>query len=235
FFLGDEFDSTMNYVFRNAVQDYANGVDARVAYRAIELMREDYPPQAFYALMNLLSTHDSERALYDFGYRDAHDAPARIALAKQRLRLAALFQMTFPGAPAVFYGDEVGVTGGGDPFDRATYPWADRGGKPDLALLADYKKMISMRKRYSVLRHGSLEAPAYLDEHLIVLIRRDGDAWAVTAFNNDASTHDVTIDVPAPLRDASLVDALTGARVGARGTSLTLEIPARFGTVLVRE
>jgi glycosidase len=115
FFLGDEFDSTMNYIFRNAVQDYANGADARVIYRNIELMRENYPPQAFYASMNLLSTHDSARALFDFGFRDDKTDAGAIALAKQRLRLAAFFQMTFPGAPAVFYGDEVGVTGGEDP------------------------------------------------------------------------------------------------------------------------
>jgi len=185
FLLGDEFDSTMNYLFRNAVQDYAAGGDARADYRAIELMRESYPPQAFYALMNLLSTHDSARALYEFGWRDEHDSAQTIARAKQRLRLAAFFQMTFPGAPAVFYGDEVGVTGGEDPFNRVTYPWPDLGGKPDLLLLTDYKKLIGMRNAHEVLRHGSIDAPAYIDAHVIVLIRRDAEHWAITATNND--------------------------------------------------
>ena len=99
------------------------------AYQSIELMREAYPPQAFYALMNLLSTHDAARTLYEFGYTDTSN-PQQIAQAKQRFRLAVLFQMTFPGSPGVFYGDEVGVTGGADPFNRATYPWADKGGLP---------------------------------------------------------------------------------------------------------
>ncbi len=62
YFLGDTFDSTMNYIFRNAVLDYAAGADATSAYQNLELMREAYPPQAFYALMNLLSTHDQARS-----------------------------------------------------------------------------------------------------------------------------------------------------------------------------
>jgi cyclomaltodextrinase len=235
FFLGDEFDSTMNYIFRNAVQDYANGVDARVAYRSIELLRELYPPQAFYAAMNLLSTHDSARALYEFGWRGDKDAPETIARAKQRLRLAAFFQMTFPGAPAVFYGDEVGVTGGEDPYNRVTYPWADLGGKPDNALLADYKKLIKLRNENPVLRHGSIDAPAYLDEHVIVLPRREGDRVAFVAMNNDATAHAATIEMPEALAGATFTDALGGVSVQAHGRTLALDVPATFGSVLLAQ
>jgi predicted alpha/beta superfamily hydrolase len=233
FFLGDEFDSTMNYVFRNAVQDYASGADARVAYRSIELMRELYPPQAFYAAMNLLSTHDSARALYEFGWRDEHDSAETIARAKQRLRLAAFFQMTFPGAPAVFYGDEVGVTGGEDPFNRVTYPWADLGGKPDNELLADYKKLIALRRDNPVLRHGSLDAPLYSDAHVIVQPRRDGDSVAIVAMNNDTSPHEVTIELPDALAGVTFTDGLGGAPVRANARALGLHVPATFGSVLL--
>ncbi|HSE13655.1 MAG TPA: glycoside hydrolase family 13 protein, partial [Rudaea sp.] len=232
FFLGDEFDSTMNYIFRNAVQDYAKGTDARRIYRNIELMRENYPPQAFYALMNLLSTHDSARALFDFGFHDDKASPATVALAKQRLRLAVFFQMTFPGAPAVLYGDEVGVTGGDDPFNRVTYPWADLGGKPDTALLADYKAMIRLRKEHPVLRHGSIGAPALIDEHVIVLIRRDANRWAITATNNDASAHTVTVALPSGLQAAALIDVRTGTRFKVDHGTVTFAVPAMFGTVL---
>jgi glycosidase len=233
FLLGDEFDSTMNYVFRNAVQDYANGANARDAFRAIELMREAYPAQAFYALMNLLSTHDSARALYEFGWRDEDTNPATIALAKQRLRLAAFFQMTFPGAPAVFYGDEVGVTGGEDPFNRVTYPWPDQGGKPDHTLLADYKTLIKLRNTHPILRHGSIDAPAYIDAHVIALIRHDGKHWAITAMNNDSVARPIMLDLPAELHDASFIDALTGARMRAAAGVISIDVPAMYGTVLV--
>jgi glycosidase len=232
FLLGDEFDSTMNYVFRDAVEDYANGKDARTVYRAIELIREEYPPQAFFALMNLLSTHDTPRALFDFGYHGADDDAATIDLAKRRLRLAVFFQMVFPGAPAVFYGDEVGATGAGDPYNRVTYPWRDLGGRPDQSLLADYKRLIALRREHAVLRHGTIDAPAFIDDHVIVLLRRDGARWAVTAMNNDTSEHSVRFEVPAAFAGATLSDALTGARTRVAGTTLTLSVPALFGSVL---
>jgi glycosidase len=182
--------------------------------------------------MNLLSTHDSARALFDFGFRDEKTAPAAIALAKQRLRLAAFFQMTFPGAPAVFYGDEVGATGGEDPYNRVTYPWADLGGKPDAALLADYKALIRLRKDHPVLRHGSIDAPAFLDDHVIVLIRRDANRWAITATNNDADPHTVTIPLPPGLQATMFVNVLSGERIPSNAHNVTFAVPALFGTVL---
>jgi glycosidase len=235
FLLGDEFDSTMNYVFRDAVEAYANGGDARAIYRNIELLRETYPPQAFFALMNLLSTHDTARALHDFGYRDEHTDPGVIALAKRRLRLAVFFQMVFPGAPTVFYGDEVGVTGGEDPFNRVTYPWPDSGATPDLGLRATFKRLIHLRNANAVLRHGRIDAPAHIDEHVIVLIRNDGKHWAITALNNDAVAHDVQIALPAALRGAAFRDALARAPVRAQRESLRFSIAALDGRVLLTE
>ncbi len=231
FFLGDEFDSTMDYIFLGAVQDFANGADARVAYRDIELMRENYPRESFFALMNLIDSHDLPRALYAFGYRDERADAATIARAKQRLHLALLFQMIFPGAPAVYYGDEVGMTGGEDPYNRGTYPWADRGGKPDFALLADYRKLIQLRREHAILRHGSLDAPAYLDEHVIVLLRRDGTRWTITALNNDTKPHRVSIAVPA--QRARLRDALNGGIVDVTQGEAAFEVPAMSGAVLI--
>ncbi len=236
YFLGDEFDSTMNYIFRNAVQDYAAGANAKAIYRNIELMRENYPPQAFYALMNLLSTHDTERALYDFGYRDADkDSAETVALAKQRLRLAVFFQMTFPGAPTVFYGDEVGVTGGNDPFNRVTYPWADLGGKPDLALLADFRKLIKLRKDMPVLRRGSIDAPVYIDDHVIVLVRRGEGQWAITATNNDSAAHSVSVKLPPDMVSSKFTDVMSGRTAQVENGTLAIEVPALFGTVLLAQ
>ena len=233
YFLGDTFDSTMNYIFRGALLDYAKGDDARVAYRNIEYLREAYPPQSMYALMNVLSTHDVARSLHLFGYQDASDAPEKIALAKQRLRLAVLFQMIFPGAPTIYYGDEVGVTGGDDPFNRGTYPWVDRGGKPDTQLLADFKRLIAMRKQYPVLRHGSLSAPLYIDEHVIVLARQDGDSWAITATNNSSAPRKVSVVLPAGMRAREFEDVLSRTRIQAASERLEFTVPAVFGTVLV--
>ncbi len=232
YFLGDTFDSTMNYIFRNTVLDYANGGKASTLYANIELMREAYPPQAFYALMNLLSSHDQARALHQFGYLDDTTELATVTRAKQRLRLAVLFQMIFPGAPTVYYGDEVGVTGGDDPYNRASYPWADLGGQPDTALLADFKRLIKLRKDHAVLRRGSLDAPLLLDDHLIVLLRRHEKRWAITATNNGEVAKIATVTVPAELANAVFTDALTGQTVRAANGKVSFTVPALYGAVL---
>jgi glycosidase len=237
YFLGDTFDSTMNYIFRNAVLDYAAGKSGAETYKAIELLREMTPPPAFHALMNLLSTHDQARALHHFGWSDEHgnraDGAAE-ALAKRRLRLAVFFQMTFPGAPSVYYGDEVGVTGGDDPYNRATFPWPDEGGQPDLALMADFQRLIALRHAHPVLRRGSLLAPLHTDEHVVVLARRMGERWAITATNNSDAPRRVTVALPEGLAPGELADALGGAPVRATAEGLTFEVPALFGRVLLR-
>ena len=231
YFLGDMFDSTMNYVFRNAVLDYANGKPAKQTYASLELLREAYPPQAFYALMNLLSSHDQARALHHFGYRDDGNAET-LKLAKQRLRLAVFFQMTYPGAPTIYYGDEVGMAGGDDPYIRAPYPWADEGGKPDEALLGDFQRLTKLRNDHAVLRHGSLDVPLFIDDHVVVLARKDGATWAVTATNNDTQPHTVRVQLPDSLGAAQLSDALGGAPVAVNDHEIEFTVPPLFGRVL---
>jgi glycosidase len=194
------------------------------------MMRENYPPQALHVLMNLLSTHDTARSLHLFGWKEGASAGA-IALAKQRLRLAMFFQFTYPGAPAIFYGDEVGLTGGEDPFNRGTYPWADKGGAPDMALHDYVASLAKLRRENPVLSHGSLDAPIYLDEHVVVLLRRDGDSWAVTAVNN--APEDATVRVTLPPEAPGWWHDLLVPRGGVSSEGgLEIRIPAMSGTVL---
>lgn len=227
---GDMFDSTMNYIFRNSVLEYAAGGDARALNANLELMREHYPRPAFHALMNLLSTHDSARSLHVLG--DHGSDPAATALARERYRLALFLQMTYPGAPAVYYGDEVGLNGGDDPLNRATYPWADLGGKPDLAVLAEFKQLIGLRNQHAVLRRGSIDAPIYLDGEVVVWLRRLGDEVALVAVNNGADARVVEIELPEGSSDAWR-DALSGGSVSAAGGKVGLSVPGRFGRVLI--
>lgn len=228
YFLGDTFDSTMNYIFRNAVLAYAEGGDARKLVPNLELMREHYPPPAFHALMNLLSSHDQARSLHVLGWHDDGNAE-QARLAKARFRLALFFQMTYPGAPAIYYGDEVGVTGGDDPDNRRTYPWEDQGGQPDLDLRREVQRLIALRHRLPVLRRGTLDAPLHVDAHVIVLARRLGEAQALVASNNDAAVRRVSV----PAADGPWADALTGERYEARQGRLDVDLPPRFGRVLV--
>ena len=246
--LGDMFDTAMNYIFRNAVLDYAAGGPADALVKNLELVRELYPPPAFNAMMNLLSSHDAARALHRFGYLDDKTGPAAITQAKQRLKLALLFQVSYPGAPTVYYGDEVGLTGGEDPYNRAPYPWADEGGQPDLALRADFKRLIALRSQYPVLRRGVLQAPLLVDGPVLVLARRlagsatgnaaaaaaaGTDSWAITATNSSGQPRQVTLDLPAGLPDGPLTDTLSGTTLQPVNGKLTLVIPAMFGVVLL--
>jgi cyclomaltodextrinase len=233
YFLGDMFDSTMNYIFRNAVQAWAAGGPAGEMVAQLEHLREAYPPQAFHALMNLLSSHDQARALHHFGWHDDVTDAATIARAKARLKLAVFFQMTYPGAPTVYYGDEVGVTGGDDPYNRAPYPWADQGGQPDTALLADFKRLIGLRNQHAVLRRGSLAAPLFVDPHAVVLARRLGEQWAVTAVHNAEQPRRISVPLPAGAPANGWVDALSGTAVAVVEGRLTLDLPALSGVVLV--
>lgn len=234
YFLGDMFDSTMNYVFRNAVLEYAAGGNGAALYQNLEHLREAYPPQALYALMNLLSSHDQARALHHFGWHDDTKDAAAITLAKQRLKLAVLFQMSYPGSPTVYYGDEVGVTGGDDPYNRATYPWADLGGQPDTALLASFKQMIAMRHAHPVLRRGSLDAPLFADANVLVWMRRLGKDWALVALNNSTTARTVNFTLPEGLPASALRDVLGAGAVPAVGQGqLRLEVPPLFGRVLI--
>ena len=113
--------------------------------------------------MNLLDSHDTERLLWTLTpgaeTRAAREQDAaNVAAGKQRVRVASLIQYTIPGAPTVYYGDEVGVTGDDDPDDRRAYPWADQGGNPDTALLAHYTALAAARRDLPVLRTGDFKA-----------------------------------------------------------------------------
>jgi glycosidase len=238
YFLGDMFDSTMNYVFRNAVQDYAAGGKASGLVAQLEHLREAYPAPVHRALMNLLSSHDQARALHVFGWHEDTKDAAIIERAKQRLLLGVFLQMSYPGAPTVYYGDEVGVTGGDDPYNRATWPWPDEGGQPDLALREQFRRLIAMRHANPVLRRGELMAPVVVDEHVVVWPRRlatgGQERWALVAVNNAAAARTVRLPRPAGLPRGPLADALGAPAVAADGEEIEFVLPALSGRVLLR-
>lgn len=160
---GEELDSAMNYPFRNIVLDFVMGhKDAAETHRALMSLYENYPVQNFYAMMNLIGSHDVPRVLTILGEAPVADtltigeqAHYRLPddkrkLAVARLKLASLWQMTFPGVPCVYYGDEAGAEGYKDPFNRGTYPW----GNENTELLEWYKKIIGLRHKYDALKTG---------------------------------------------------------------------------------
>ncbi|AEG60811.1 glycoside hydrolase family 13 protein [Desulforamulus ruminis] len=204
YLLGSELDSVMNYPFRKIWLDFLLGhADARETHLALMNLYENYPLQYFYSTMNLLGTHDVTRVLTLLS-----GAPSEETLTKEeqrayrftreqtelgiaRLKLLSLIQMTFPGVPCIYYGDEAGMHGYGDPLNRATYPW----GKENKELLEWYRKLIALRHRFPVLKTGrwiSLQTQGrvygyvrLIQKGLDVFNRPQSNQVAVILFNAD--------------------------------------------------
>lgn len=228
YFLGDTFDSAMNYIFKQAVLSFAGGAKtAKDVNDMLEVMRENYPMESFYVLMNLLSTHDAARALNDFGCKEAGDAS--YGTATEKLKLAVLFQMTYPGAPAIYYGDEVGMTGGADPDNRGPYPWEDVGGSPDKTLLASIKSLVKMRNDNIILRRGTLE-PIYTDNNIMVMKRTYNGKNAVVILNNKNA--DVNVEIPVAGITGTLTDVLNSGSATVVDGQIKLTVKALWGAVL---
>lgn len=137
FLLGSQLDSVMNYPFSGAILDFVRGGSGKALNETVCSILENYPPAAAALLMNHIGTHDTPRALTVLGkgYANTSDrawqARQTLSMDEYRratalLRLAAALQYTLPGIPSVYYGDEAGMQGYGDPFCRGAYKWGDR-------------------------------------------------------------------------------------------------------------
>ncbi len=164
YLLGYELDSVMNYPLRSALIDFALGrSDAQEFAARIESLKENYPPEAFYSLLNSLSTHDVERILTVLGNvpcslsRDEQAAVRlegeQLRLAKKRLFAVMTLQMTLPGVPCIYYGDEAGMQGMGDPFCRGCYPW----GQEDKEILDFVRSLTALRKSSEAFCSGAFD------------------------------------------------------------------------------
>ena len=213
---GREMDSAMNYPFREHLINFLLGnIDGRECMRRMESLRENYPKENFYAMMNLIGSHDRVRAMTILGEATYFDeVPIGInpstfkfderheQMAKARLLMAALWQMTYPGVPCVYYGDEIAMEGFKDPTNRRTYPW--NGGDDNIR--QQYKKFIAERNNHVVLQTGEL-LPLYAKGDIVAFARvisnnhdvfgheAENDSYVV-AFNRSTSQrYDVSFDV----------------------------------------
>ncbi|HEX9634063.1 MAG TPA: alpha-amylase family glycosyl hydrolase, partial [Candidatus Limnocylindria bacterium] len=255
---GDRLDTTMNYRLRDAVigfltpgpfdskgfADSGNVISANDFANRLAAIREDYPDAAYYSLMNLLDSHDTERLLWTLtpGAETRAEKElnaANLAAGKARMRVASLIQFTVPGAPTVYYGDEVGMTGDDDPDDRRTYPWADKGGSPDTALLAYYQGLTAARAENPALTEGDFRVLLADDSSGTVAYGRKTDAQgALVALNRSSATQTLELQVSGYLPDGLLLDVIiaanapSGGSYAVSGGELSVSLPAMSGLVL---
>lgn len=271
---GDEFDGEMNYNFLfTAVEFFVDPPPHRISAtefdRKLRQLRELYPPGVAEVSMNLLGSHDTNRIgsyianrgigrYRDWGtyfsksktaenpaYRPRKPAASDSALQK----LLVIFQMTYVGAPMVYYGDEAGMWGGNDPDCRKPMLWDDLNyadecfnadlrtrHEPDKVavnhdLLAHYKKLIALRNRHPALQHGSYRT-LFADDarDLFVFERTLADERVVVIFNNSGSPTNHVVD---HLSDGTYREAISDTLHHASSGKLTLTIPAKWAAVLV--
>ena len=220
---GTRFDATMNYVLTVAImsfivgkridedelvrnEEYANvaAVDAAGYSKQIDRLLSLYPDKN--ANLNLLESHDTVRFLTTAGGD------------RQSLILATLLTMTFPGAPCVYYGSEVGLAGSKDPDCRRGFPWDES--TWDMTLLNAHRELIALRHAHPALRTANYRKVSAAG-HLYVFERWDESERLVVATNAG--------DSPASVSIGSTPDSLLWGDAAASGSTIT--VPARSGAV----
>ncbi len=267
---GDQMDSVMNYRFRrnvtgfvrwpfNWVDDNDNGDDAIIPLTpsqfdtANRAVRDDYPPQATAAMMDLIDSHDTNRALYVM----TELGDTGLVQAKQRLKLAALFQFTYVGAPTVFYGDEAAINAPsrnsgangpkGDPYSRAPYPWTDQPGDPtvygppDQSVIAYYTALSHLRKQHPslvggtfvTLLTGDTQQPSAANTYAYARSNAGSEA-AIVALNNGSLANMPVIPVGAYYPNGTVLqDAIGGATYTVSNGNLSLTLSPISGVLLL--
>lgn len=160
FLQGDSWDSVMNYPFLNAVHDFvAKGqISASELLDELGFLRGNLNNACHDVLWNLLGSHDTARALHRCGED------------KRKMKLMAAMQLLLPGMPFIYYGDEVGLTGGWDPDCRRGMLWDEA--RQDRQMLGYYQKLIAIRKANPCLTEGDADEMMADDDRKLVVIRR---------------------------------------------------------------
>ncbi|MBD3305052.1 alpha-amylase [candidate division KSB3 bacterium] len=195
---GDQFDAVMNYLFMDAALSFFGAETLRADYKKSHLKLQALDAQAFaeaidhmhglydwevnHVQLNLLDSHDTARALWILG----EDTSA--------LKLCALFQMTMPGAPCIYYGDEIGLSAADDPHCRGAFPWEQAGGW-NRDLLAFYQQATALRRQYPVLRTGTFRL-LKAHEDIYAFTRQLDQQTALVMFNTAMGDRSYTLSVP---------------------------------------
>lgn len=198
YFVDGALDSCMNYPFRTAILNFLKGSDDGEQFcETIMTIAENYPMQVLSCNMNLLGSHDTPRILtalvddFDGSREEASGktlSKGQREQAIERLKMAAFLQYMLPGAPSIYYGDEAGLEGHKDPFNRRTYPW----GKENSHLLDFYKVLGNLRKNQEVLQKGDIRffcatggklgfVRTYQGKKLKIYINRSDSPWEIPA------------------------------------------------------
>jgi glycosidase len=217
---GDQFDAVMNYRFRGACVGYIalENLNTFQFDSILTVQRSQYPSNVNYVLQNLIGSHDTERFL-TLCNDDVN-----------KVKLALLVQMTYLGAPMVYYGDEIGMEGGKDPDCRKTMVWDSTRWNSDM--LSWFRKLIKIRNDNSVLRRGNFTTLLVDNENNVYAFKREFNKQsAVVVLNN--SKQEVLRSVETKTKVQVWTDLLSNATYSALDGTLTISLPSRTGAILI--
>ncbi len=206
---GKQLDSVMNYPFASALIKFMTGGSGEELLDTVMNICENYPRQALRLLMNHIGTHDTERILTALGGEHAfgrgRDWQSKQKMnetqmwhAKKLLYITALLQYTLPGIPSLYYGDEAGMEGYGDPFCRGFYPW----GKEDFYLVEFYKKLGQFRRNSKSFEDGDFCPVSAGPNHFAFIRKCDGEQVFVAV---NRSYEQTSIPVPKDFENAEII------------------------------
>jgi neopullulanase len=235
---GDQFDAVMNYLLTGGLMGWLIGdrlppyifnigdyhkylrpIDAKGFADWIDYLLSLYDPAINYVQLNLLDSHDTPRFITTAGGD------------RSALELGWFFLFTYVGAPCIYYGDEVGLSGGPDPACRGAFPWDEK--EWDHPLLDYAKSLVSLRRAHPALRRGTFER-LLAEGNVYAYARRTDGETVIAAIN--AGTDTVSVDIPLPGLD--LPDGPLTALFGEANTQVAggrvrgLKLAPRSGVVL---
>jgi len=214
------FDAVMNYAFfKDPVMRFfaMQSCNANSFDRDIKQGLFTYPVQVSQVMMNLIDSHDTQRFL--------ETVKGDIS----KLKLTALFEMTYVGTPHIWYGDEIGMMGAHDPDCRRPFNWKYSEDQEKVNLRNYYKKLIHIRKENSCLRTGSFKT-LLTDGMVYSYLRQNKKNSIVVVINNGMKSHQVEIDTG--LKKNSVENLLTGKKYSLENGKLKIKLPALAGAVL---
>lgn len=194
YLLGKQLDSVMNYPFAGAILHYLRSGNADYFAQSIMTILENYPPQVINILMNHIGTHDTVRAITLLAGEQCRGGDRQWQSGKKLselqyehgirlMKMASAIQYTLPGVPSLYYGDEAGMEGYQDPFNRGCYPW----GKENKELLNWYKLLGRIRNACPALKDGNFESISSGNK-CVAFSREKGEDGILTIINRNDYT-----------------------------------------------
>jgi cyclomaltodextrinase / maltogenic alpha-amylase / neopullulanase len=181
---GDQFDAVMNYPFTNAALDFVakETIDAKVFAEKMTAVLHMYPENVNEAAFNLLGSHDTKRVLT---FCDEN---------KDKMKLLFLLMLTFKGTPCIYYGDEIGMTGGNDPGCRKCMEWDES--KQDLELFNHIQALLSLRQNHKILANDGEIKFIKADEQTLVYERSSEEENVWILLNASEHSAEISIEIP---------------------------------------